>query len=348
MNQGITLQRLVILILFLGGILTQGTLFAQNTTSINRAGTTAAQFLKIGVGGRAIGMGNAYTAIAEDITAVFWNPAGIARIPGNGEAGFNHANWLADIDFDFAAVSFNSPGLGSVSASIISLRVPDDVVRTFENPEGTGQVWDAASIAAGITYARNLTDRFAIGFTGKFVQERIFNIRANGFAVDFGVLFDTPMEGLTLAASISNFGTKMHLNGRDLFVDINPSSEDGGATNIPGEYRTEYFEMPLNMKFGLAWHAIENDDLQLLLTTEANQPNDNAEYINSGVEFGFKNTVFLRGGYKTLGLEDSEQGFTFGAGIRYDVVGTNLAFDFGYQDYGRLENVQFVSLGIRY
>nr|HQV31862.1 hypothetical protein [Calditrichia bacterium] len=77
MNQGITLQRLVILILFLGGILTQGTLFAQNTTSINRAGTTAAQFLKIGVGGRAIGMGNAYTAIAEDITAVFWNPAGI-------------------------------------------------------------------------------------------------------------------------------------------------------------------------------------------------------------------------------------------------------------------------------
>lgn len=321
---------------------------SQNVSSINRVGTTAAQFLKIGVGGRAIGMGSAYTAVADDIYAIYWNPAGLSRVAGNGEATFNHAEWLAETDFDFAAFSLNAGAIGSIGVHVISFRTPEEPVRTIRDPDGTGQVWDANSISLGITYARNLTDKFSIGFTGKFIQESIFNVSARGAAFDLGVLYNTPWNRLTLGASIFNFGTKMQLNGRDLFFNDDPLSQEGPVDEVPSEYRTDLYEMPLNLKFGIAWQAVRNDDVQVLLTAEGAQPNDNAEYMNSGVEFGFKNTLFLRGGFKTLFLDETEEGITFGAGIRYDAVGTNLKFDFGWADFGRLKNVKFVSMAIRY
>ena len=326
--------------------------FAQNSgqdvSGVNRVGTTAAQFLKIGVGGRAIGLGGSYTAVANDISSVFWNPAGLARIPGNGEATFNHAEWLVDTDFDFAAFSLNVGGLGSLAVHVISFRVPEEPVRTVNAPDGNGQFWDASSISMGVTFSRSLTDRFSIGFTGKFVQENIFNVSARGAAFDLGVLYDTPVKNLTLGATISNFGTKMRLNGRDLFINVSPSQQQGAVDEVPAEYRTESYDMPLNLKFGLSWMAHRDDNFSMMATVDGSQPNDNNESINSGLEIGVKDVVFLRAGYKALLLENSEQGLTFGAGIRYDAVGTNMSFDFGWADYGLLENVKFVSLGVRY
>lgn len=320
----------------------------QDVGGVNRVGTTAAQFLKIGVGGRAIGLGGSYTAVANDISSVFWNPAGLSRIGGYGEATFNHAEWLAETDFDFAAFSLNVGSLGSLAVHVISFRVPEEPVRTVDAPEGNGQFWDASSIALGVSYSRRLTDRFSIGFTGKFLQERIFNLSARGAAFDLGVLYDTPVKNLTLGATISNFGTKMRLSGRDLFFNASPSQQQGAVDEVPSEYRTNSYDIPLNLKFGLAWMAHQDDNLSLMATVDGSQPNDNNESINSGVEVGVKDVVFLRVGYKALLLENSEQGLTFGAGIRYDTVGANMTFDFGWADYGLLENVKFVSLGVRY
>jgi len=320
----------------------------QDVSSIDRAGTTAAQFLKIGAGARATGLGGAYTAIANDITSIYWNPAGLARSNGNGEAIFNHAEWLAETDYDFAAFSLKLQSLGSVGLSITSFRTPDDPVRTIQAPEGTGQTWNMSSISAGLTYARSLTDKFSIGFTAKFVQEKLFNLTARGGAFDIGILYDTPLENVTLGATITNFGTKMGLEGRDLFFNNDPFNEDGSVDAVPAEYRTDGYEMPLNLKFGLAWQAVKNDQYEVLATMDANQPNDNIEYLNTGVEVGIKRTVFLRGGYKALGLENSEQGPTFGVGINYNTVGGNFKFDFGWADYGVLRNVKFVSFIVKY
>lgn len=322
--------------------------YSQETSSINRVGTTAAQFLKIGAGARPIGMGGAYTALSKDILAVYWNPAGLSRIFGNGEAVFNHAEWLADIDYDFAAFSLSVRNIGAFGFHVISLRTPDEPVRTIQNPDGTGQVWDYHSISLGISYAKNLTDRFSIGMTVKFIQESIFNLSAKGAAMDIGVIYDTPIKNLTLGASIANFGTKMHLDGRDLFFNNDPLPEQGSVSEIPAKYRTESYDIPLNLKFGLAWRAIKNDNIEIITAVDGNQPNDNSEFVNSGLEVGFQNIIFLRGGYKALFLENSEQGLTFGAGLKYDVVGANLKFDFGWADYGRLKNVKFVSLAIKY
>lgn len=347
------IKKSIISFIILVFLLTTGILQAQtdsqNVTSVNRVGTTAAQFLKIGAGARPIGMGGAYAALANDILSVYWNPAGLSRIIGNGEAVFNHAAWLADTDYNFAAFSFNLGGMGAVGFQVISLSTPEQPVRTVFTPEGTGQVWSANFISLGITYAKNLTDRFSIGVTAKYVRERIFNVSSKGGAFDIGILYRTPLNSLTLGASITNFGTKMRLDGRDLFVNINPvQSGQGAVSEVPGQYRTEYYDMPLNLKFGLAWQAIKNETIQLVVAADGTQPNDNSEHINSGAEIGFLNTIFLRTGYKALFLENSEQGLTFGAGIKYNTVGLNLKLDFGWADYGRLNNVKFVSFAIKY
>lgn len=321
---------------------------AQGARSVDRVGTTAAQFLKIGAGARAIALGGAYTALSKDILSVYWNPAGLSRVPGTGEATFNHSEWLADTDYDFAAVSFNAGNIGSFGFHVISFRTPDQPVRTVRDPGGTGQVWNASSISLGVTFAKNLTDRFSIGITGKYVQESIFNVDAIGAAFDLGVLYDTPFKNLTLGASITNFGTKMRLGGRDLFFNNNPLTEAGSVDQVPSEYRTDDFEMPLSLRFGLAWRAVHTENITVTALADGNQPNDNSEYLNSGLEVAIKNVLFLRGGYKALFLDDSEQGLTLGAGLRYDAVGTNVKLDFAWADYGRLNNVKFVTFAIRY
>ena len=321
---------------------------SQTVSSINRVGTTAAQFLKIAAGARPIGMGGTYTALATDILAVYWNPAGLSRIVGSGEAIFNHAEWLAETDYDVAAFSLNLQNFGAVGVNVISFRTPEELVRTIDSPEGTGQRWDANMISLGVSYAINLTDRFSIGLTGKFIQEKIFNVSSKGGAIDLGILYQTPVKNLVLGAAVTNFGSKMKMDGRDLYFNDAPLNESGAVQEVPAEYRMESYDLPLNMRFGLAWRAINNENIQLLAAVDGNQPNDNSEYVNSGIELGVRNIVFLRAGYKSLFLDNSEEGLTFGAGLKYNVVGTALKFDFGWADYGRLTNVKFVSFAIRY
>ncbi|RMD91995.1 MAG: hypothetical protein D6814_17565 [Calditrichaeota bacterium] len=322
--------------------------FAQNTESPSKVGTTAAQFLKIGAGARAIGLGGAFTALAEGIDAIYWNPAGIARVGGLGEATFNHANWLAETDYDFAAFSVNLGDLGTVGFHVISFRVPEQIVRTVQFPQGTGQVWDANSIALGITFARNLTDRFSIGITGKFIRETLFNENAQGGAFDLGIVYQTPWNNLQIGASITNFGTKMRLDGRDIFFNEDPLPQQGPVDQVPSKFRLDAFEIPLNLRFGIAWRAYKDNNMEITLLADGTHPNDNRESINSGIEVALKRVIYLRSGYKALFLPNSEQGLTFGAGLRYDAVGTNVRIDFGWADYGRLNDVKFFSLTIGY
>ncbi len=339
---------ILIILLIILGINFSFSQNAQNVNNVHRVGTTAAQFLKIAAGARPVGMGGAYSALATDILAVYWNPAGLSRVVGTGEAIFNHSSWLAETNYDFAAFSVNLRNMGSVGFSLISLRTPQQPVRTVEHPEGTGQMWDANMISLAVTYARNLTDRFSIGFTGKFVQERIFQAIARGAAFDLGILYQTPIESITLGAAIFNFGTKMRLDGRILFINEEPLNEPGGPTEIPAQYRTEKYDMPLGLRFGLAWKAVKNEHMEITMAVDGTQPNDNTEYLNSGIEIGLERMLYLRAGYKSLFLENSEQGLTFGVGFRYDAVGSNFKFDFGWADYGRLQSVKFVSFAIRY
>ena len=169
------LPKYIVLIILILLFLLHGESSAQVDRAVSKVGTTVAQFLKIGAGARPIALGGAYTALADDINSIYWNPAGIARIGGSGEATFNHAEWLAETQYDFAAFSLQASNLGSIGFHVISFRTPEEKVRTIRSPQGTGQVWEYNSIAIGGTFARNLTDRFSIGLTAKFIQEKLFN-----------------------------------------------------------------------------------------------------------------------------------------------------------------------------
>lgn len=324
--------------------------FAQLDRSTSKVGTTAAQFLKIGAGARAIAMGSAYTGISNDIYSVYWNPAGIANSSGNGEVAFNHAEWLADISYDFAAASLNFDGAGTMFVSMTQLGVPEDKVRTFDFPEGDGRVWDASFLAFGVGYARKLTDKFAIGFHLKYLREQIWNSTAAGVAVDVGTWYESPFNGLIIAASISNFGSKMQMDGRDIQFNYDPDNNpDTGPNNVLSKYETGKFDLPLTFRLGLAMDVFKDRYFRATTAVDATHPNDNTEYVNAGLELAYDEMFFGRIGYKSLFLRDSEQGLTFGGGINYHMTGsTAIQINYGWADYGRLENVQFVDIGLRF
>ncbi len=320
--------------------------FGQNTT---KSGTTAAQFLKIGIGPRAIGIGSAFTATADDITAVYWNPAGLSNIVSN-EAHFNHTSWIADIGFDFAAFATHLSGVGTVGVSVSVLNAIDGMlIRTVENPEGTGERFDAGSMSIGLSYARSLTDNFSIGFTGKYIREFIWNESAVGFALDAGVLYKIPvLNEFRLAASISNFGTKMKMDGRDI-IEIKHVGEEGHGNLINSYIQLEEWDLPLLFRVGVAADLIKDETSLLILALDAVHPNDHTEYVNTGIEYTWNKMISVRAGYNSLFESKSEKGLTLGVGLNYRLIeSVRVLFDYAYQDFGRLEEVHYFSVGVKF
>lgn len=323
---------------------------AQLLRSTAKVGTTAGQFLKIGVGARSLGMGSAQAGMMGDLSAIYWNPAALSRLAVNGEIAFHHADWLADVNYDVLAGALPVGQVGTFALFIVSMRVPEDIVRTVEFPEGDGRLWDASSFALGISYATNLTDRFSIGLTGKYVHEAIWTEKANGFAVDFGTLYRSEIRGLSLGASISNFGTKMRMEGRSLFFNQDPDNNVGtGPNNVPAQFRTTDFDLPLTFRIGIGYDIFDQSDVRVTTAVDATHPNDNTEYVNSGMELAWREIVFARVGYKSLFLRDSEQGLTWGFGVHYGIPNVaQFKLDYAFADYGRLKDVQFFSLGLKF
>ncbi|MEA1881181.1 MAG: PorV/PorQ family protein [Candidatus Marinimicrobia bacterium] len=321
-----------------------------NTESITKTGTTAAQFLKIGVDARASAMGNAFTAMSGDISSMYWNPAGLAYV-GRMETMFVNSNWLAGINFNYTAFAINLNQVGVIGFSITNLSVPDDLVRTVEKPNGTGEYFGASDLAMNICYARQLTNRFSIGGNIKYIRQNIWHASTNSFAADLGALFITPFNDIRLGASLSNYGTEMQMSGRDQKFSIDPDpNNEGNVEFVNAMYETDKFPLPLLFRVGLSGEIIQNEKMRLSFAVDALHPNDNVEWINAGLEYAIAETFFLRGGMTTLFREDTEEGLTFGGGINYRIGGTptQLKVDYSYSAFGRLKNVQRISFGIRF
>ncbi|MCU7495542.1 MAG: UPF0164 family protein [Ignavibacteria bacterium] len=315
--------------------------------SITKTGTTVGQFLKIGVGSRAAAMGGAFSASSDDISSTYWNPAGLARISSN-EASFNHVKWFADINLENAAFATNIQGFGTVGAFVSVLTTSEMMVTTIDMPEGTGEFFKYNNLAVGLSYARNLTDNFSIGFNAKYIGENIWHMKAQGFAVDLGTLYRIPiMNEFRIAASISNFGTKMKLDGRDA-LNIKPVGS-GDANLINTDVEMEEFDLPLLFRFGVASDIIKSESSRLTVALDAIHPNDHTEYVNTGLEFAWNETFYLRGGYNSLFEKDTEKGLTFGFGLNYRMFDfANVVVDYAYEDMHRLNSVQYISLGLKF
>jgi len=320
--------------------------FTANAQTL-KTGTTSAQILKINVGPRAIGMGGAFTAIADDITSLYWNPSGTANIESN-EAYFNHSILYLDVTHDFAAIATNISGFGAVGAFVSVLSMDEMLVRTIDFPEGTGEYFNYGSIVVGLNYARFLTENFSIGFNAKYINESIWHMDANGFAIDIGTLYKIPvLNELRIAASVSNFGTKMQLSGRDATENIPAGA--GGDNLVNANLEMEKFDLPLLFRFGLSADLIKDESSRLTTSIDAIHPNDHTEYLNTGAEYSWKEIIYLRAGYNSLFEEDSEKGLTLGFGLNYRIVDlVKIKLDYAYQDFGRLKDVHYFSVGINF
>ena len=317
--------------------------------TITRVGTTAAQFLKLGAGARAISFGGAYVAEASDMSAVYWNPAGFARLSGS-HLQLSNTQYLADINYNFVAFGTAVEPVGSIGLSLLMVDSGDMAVRTEMQPEGTGEQFNTLSFALQLTYARNLSDQFSIGGSLKFVQERIWHSKASAIAFDVGTLFTTPFERLRLGASMSNLGPKMRMDGRDILFSEDPSpNTQGTAEIVNAQYRMDGFSMPLIFRVGVAWDAMDTGTHRILVTTDAAHPNDNAEYVNAGAEYSFRDLIAFRAGYRNLFEPDTEQGLTAGGSLMVR-INRDLAarFDYAYADFGRLTQTHWFTFNLSF
>ncbi len=314
---------------------------------ITKKGTTAAQFLKIGIGARAAAMGESQVADVTDASAIFWNPAGMARIKGN-QLMLVRTNWIAGIKYDFAGLVVPMQTIGTFGLFYSGLTMGEMKVRTEYKPEGTGELFSASSIALGISYARNMTERFSFGLTAKYIREQIWHESASTMAMDVGIVYRTTFRNLRLGMAISNYGGKMQMDGKDLltFKDIDPNLK-GNNPNVIAKLNTEKYDIPIIFRVGLAYDPIKTDFQRITMSVDGVTPNDFNEYLNFGMEYAFRETVFLRAGYRGIGVQELEGGLSLGGGLSYKInQGFGLMIDYAYVDYGKLNNVQRFSLSL--
>jgi hypothetical protein len=331
-------------------VLTLGNIIC-TAQDVSKSGTSAAHFLEIGVGAAANGMGGAFVSIANDASALYWNAGGIAEI-NMYELLVVHTNWIAETRFDYAGLVVPMGDFGTLGFSFTALSMDDMKVTTIEMPDGTGEYFSAADKAFAITYAKDLTDRFSIGFTAKYIQQSIWHMDASAFALDIGTVFRTDiLGGMTIGAALSNFGTPMRMEGRDsrYFIRIDETKQ-GSSERIPTNIELNEWELPLIFQIGLSANAVKSENYRLTLAVDAVHPSNNYQSVNVGGELSFMEFLFIRGGYRALFLQDAEGGLVFGVGINSSVLfsQTIVKFDYAFRDFGRLQNVHTFALSVRF
>ncbi len=313
--------------------------------TVSNVGTSSGAFLEIGVGARAQAMGGAYVALANDASAMYWNPAGISRLD-RIEVMFTFSDWLVDTRHTYAGIVFPLEGIGAIGANVTSFGMPDQPVRVIGQEEGTGEFYSAGDFALGVSFAYNFTDRFSLGISTKYINERIWHTSANGFALDIGALYQTQWKGLRMGFSLSNFGTNLQLSGRDLLNAVDPDKNNSGVENINVNYSTGEFPLPLIFRFGLSQQfEVITEHHRITVSADVSHPSNNVESINIGLEYMLYKMIAMRAGYESLFDQDRINGLTFGLGISADVYGgIGTYFDYAYADWGVFNAVHRLSL----
>jgi len=312
---------------------------------VDYSGTSAANFLKIGVGARPMAMGDAAISTVNDPTALYWNVAAITRIEKNVSFAFSTMNWLVDTRNSYIASVFQFEGIGSVGVDLQFLDYGKIEETTVYNQKGTGRFFSASDFAFGIGYARKLTDRFSFGVKFKYIRENLANANAGAFGIDVGAVFLTSFfnNNLRLAATLSNFGSKMKFGGRDLSIIYSVPGNPSGK-QIPAELTTLEWEIPLLFRFGISNYFVNNDNWTVLASYDILDSRDYDVRHNVGAEIGYKNTFFLRGGYK---FNYDEVTYTIGSGIDFStLLDTKLVLDYSFLNYGVFGNFNQFTLRI--
>lgn len=281
-------------------------------------GTSGAQFLKIGVGGRTMGMGGAYVAVSDDVNAMYVNPAGMSQIEKK-QIQAQHIEWFEGINYESLAGAYPLNDKVCLGAAI-SYQNIDGIEGRSGDTDAVDRYYGADDQAFIIGMSQVVNDKLSLGANLKYVRLTIDSKEATAFAGDIGALY-IMNDKLHFGASLQNFGEKV-------------------------KFVSESDPLPLNFKWGLSYKMC-ND--KLLVAFDTNHPNDN--YMNSvlGLEYmlKFKDNFSMpvRMGYKTLNDFDTIDSFSFGLGLGFK---DDLALDIAWIPYGDLGNTYRMSLLLKF
>jgi hypothetical protein len=316
-----------------------------------KVGTVGLKFLDIGVGGRALAMGEAYSAVANDASAIFWNPAGIASVKEN-DFFMGYTNWPADINL-YSGAFVKKTNIGHLGASFTILNTGLMNRTTPRDPDGDfGGSFAYEDWAIGGSFARYLTDRFAFGTNVKVIREKLADWDHTGWAVDIGTYYETGFKSLRIGMAILNFGPDFQYDIKD-YDGIPVSAPYNGHPNgldenrdgiIDNDLQEKAVPLPLTFRAGIAFEALQTATSKVTVSAELAHPSDNEERYNFGGEYWYNELIAIRAGWK---LNSDEGGFTAGAGIKLPVL-TGAYFDYAYNDLGLLQGVHRGSFSITF
>lgn len=298
-------------------------LVSPSSCANSAAGTSAAQFLKIGAGARGAAMAEAQSAVADDIYAAYYNPAGLTFIE-KPMMGAMHAQYLQGARYQYGVMALPiSEGTGqTLSFSIANLGVSDMERRTQDTDLPVGY-FEASNFAYGLSYARRITDRLSAGVTGKSVSVNIDDVSGQAFAADLGLRY-RPNLNLSFPVAVAvvarNLGPKLKLGtGKDPL----PSALTLGGSAKP---------LP-DLLFALDLTSYRDTDI----------------IIAAGAEYSRKLSGKLQGlvraGYSNHRKSaEGASGLTLGAGLSLP----GFTFDFAWVPFGDLGSTFRYSVLVRF
>ena len=324
------LKRVIFILLILGfsGIETFG-------GGQNRAGTAGAPELRIPVGARYLAMVGSPIASVTGLEALYWNPAGLDFSPTSANALFSYRSYIADMNMNFVAVSGRLGDLGSIGLSFRSLNIGEINVTTMDQPDGTGQIMNPSYFILGLTYSKQLTDRVSIGVSFNLINESIDRAGTSGFSFDFGVQYKNLLEvpGLALGVVVKNLGPTMQYDGNGLYVQAE-SVGDRGPTYLKVDAASA--ELPTEISIGLSYQRKFDEENSLSLSTTFQNNNYTYDDYKIGLEYDFKDILYVRGGYlyspqSTGDTPNIFQNYALGMGLNFKQFSDiNLTVDYAY------------------
>jgi long-subunit fatty acid transport protein len=295
-----------------------------------RVGTASLQFLKIGNGARGTGMGESFVAVSNDISSLYWNPAGLTEFTENGITA-SYTQWFVDTRLQYFGGVYHFGGNNAIGISVNSLQTENMKVTTEFQPFGTGDEFRFADLAIGLSYARKMTEQFSFGFTVKYVEETLGLLKMKGVVGDLGTFYKTGLGTTRFAVVIANFGGQ-----------ISPA----GEVTLPGNRTANSFQKfppPTFFRIGFAMEPFTNATNRLTTSIQLNSPNDNAENVNLGFEYAYKEFLFIRGGYK---FNVDSENFSVGAGIKLPITFAMAHLDYSIANFKELGLAQRISLNL--
>lgn len=314
----------------------------------DRSGTAAMEELLVPVTPRTVALGNALTggmANLGGVEAVLSNPAALMA-NASTNAMFSRSEYLVDTGINYFGIAQRF-GNNNIALTITSWDFGDIARQTANSPEIDPDItWDATTLVAGLSLARQFTDRIAAGLTAKGLSRNIDNVQSTGIAFDAGMTYVVGESGLRFGVSLKNFGPSMQFDGDGLDQPIDVEGPQGSG-QISGAIEDLGAELPSLLSFGVAYTRQFAGDLSATFLGDFRSNSYDLDNYAAGVEVGYQNLFFVRGGLNLTSETDVSawEVWNIGAGINLNMVGRGLAVDYSYRPSDVFDGVNMFSVG---